>query len=63
MSRVCFNVTILDDERYELNEDFFVNITTSDPQTDINPMSAIVAIEDDERKCIRKNVMHLLWGK
>ncbi len=48
MSRVCFNTTILDDDRYELNEDFFVNITTSDPQTDINPMSAIVTIEDDE---------------
>ncbi len=63
MSRVCFNVTILDDDRYELNEDLFVNITTSDPQTDINPMSAIVTIEDDEGKCIRKNVMHLLWGQ
>ncbi len=50
MLRVCYNVAILDDNRYELNEDFFVNITTSDPQTDIIPMSAIVTIEDDEGK-------------
>ena len=50
MPRMCFNTTIVNDNRYELDENFYVNITTTDPLTDINPMAAIVMIEDDESK-------------
>ena len=48
VSVVCFNVTIVDDTRYELREDFFVNITTGDPQVDLVPSSTIISILDDE---------------
>ncbi len=52
MSRVCFDVTILDDDQYEPSEDFFVNLTSSARQTTILPMSTIIAITDNERKSI-----------
>ena len=59
VDRVCFDVSIIDDNRYELNEDFFVNLTTSDPQVDINPMTAVVTILDDESKYFYK--LSVLW--
>ena len=49
MTRVCFNTTIVNDNRYEADrENFYVNITTMDPQTDIDPMAALITIEDDD---------------
>ena len=50
VDRVCFNVSIINDNRYELNEDFFVNLTTTDPQVDISPITAVVTIMDDDSK-------------
>ena len=48
VSRNCFDVTILDDDRYELREDFFMNLTTTDPRTDIMPPTTIMMILDDD---------------
>ena len=46
----CFNVTITDDDLYENPEEFFVNITTTDPQVLISTMTSVVTIIDDDRK-------------
>ena len=54
MTKICFSTTIVNDNRYEFNEDFYVNITTTDPQTDINPMSALITVVDDEGVIIVK---------
>ncbi len=50
MLRVCFDITIVNDNRYELDENFYVNITTMDPQTQINPMATQITILDEESK-------------
>jgi hypothetical protein len=48
MAQNCFDVTILNDDQYELREDFFVNITTTDPDTDLRPSTTIVMIIDED---------------
>ena len=50
MNRACFNITILDDDKYEFNEDFFINLTSSDPQTGLLPITALVTIVDVDGK-------------
>ena len=52
MTRICFNTSIINDNRYEFNQDFYVNITTIDLQTDICPMSALITILDEEGVCL-----------
>ena len=50
MLQVCFNITIVDDDYYENTEEFFVNITTTDPQVITSPMTTVVTIEDNDGK-------------
>ena len=44
------HVPIIDDHVYELHENFFVNITTTDNNVVIERNSAAINIEDDEGK-------------
>ena len=46
VNRICFNLTILDNDLYELNKQFSVILTTSDPQVDIMPAVTVVTIQD-----------------
>ncbi len=48
MKKLCFNVTILDANGFKLSRDFFVSLSTNDPQADIGPMVAVVSIRNDE---------------
>ena len=46
--QVCFNVSILDDEMNEEEENFLVTITTGDPQVNISPSTATLTIVDND---------------
>lgn len=46
----CFNITIIDDDRYEVIENFFVVLYTSDSQTDLFPQNTLVNILDNDGK-------------
>ena len=48
MTRQCFNVSIINDDNYELAEAFFVNITTAEDFVDLSPMFTVMTIIDDE---------------
>ena len=48
MTRLCFNVSIVNDDNYELAEEFFVNITTTEDFVDLSPMFTVMTIIDDE---------------
>ena len=48
--RVCFNVSIIDDDMDEPEESFLVNITTDDPQVILFPMTTILNVVDDDCK-------------
>jgi len=48
MTQQCFNVSIINDDNYELAEEFFVNITTSEDFVDLAPMFTVLTIIDDE---------------
>ena len=54
MSRRCFDTTIVNDYRYELREDFFVNLTTSDLDIDLRPSNTIVMIDDEDSMLLKK---------
>lgn len=43
-------MTINDDNEYENPEEFFANISTSDPQVIITPMTTVVTILDNDGK-------------
>ncbi len=47
-SRHCFNVTIINDENYEVREEFYVNLTTTDSTALLNPNFLIMVLDDDE---------------
>ena len=51
MTRQCFNISIINDESFENNvEDFFVNLTTTDPLVLLSPVFTTVVIMDDDGK-------------
>ena len=50
MTRQCFNVSIINDESFENVEEFFVNLTTTDPLVLLSPVFTTVAIMDDDGK-------------
>ena len=54
VDRNCFNVTIIDDDSYEVREDFFVNLTTSEPLVTVMPMSTVVRINDLDGEYVAK---------
>lgn len=49
--RNCFNVSIIDNDLYELRESFFVNLTTTAPLVELAPMFTVVMIDDEDSKC------------
>ena len=51
-TRVCFNVSIIDDNIHEQDEVFFVKITTSDPQVILSPRQTNLTINDNDGKII-----------
>ncbi len=57
-TRVCFNVAILDNDRFEFDEDFVVNITTTESQVTLDPISTVVMINDDDGKFIMGILMY-----
>lgn len=50
VSQVCFNVSIIDDDNYELVEEFYANLTTADPNVQLSPMFTVLRINDDDSK-------------
>ena len=48
MLQDCFNVTIIDDNLYENPEEFFANISTTDTQVTISPMTTVITIIDND---------------
>lgn len=51
MTRVCYDTVILDDDRHELTEAFFTNLTSNDPLVNILPSrGAVIVILDDDSK-------------
>ena len=44
----CFNTNIIDDDLYEYEEEFYVNITTADTQVVISPMTTVLRIIDND---------------
>ena len=52
----CFNVAIIDDDLYENPEEFFANITTTDPQVNISPMITVITIIDNDGKKVKSLV-------
>ena len=48
MLQDCFNVSIINDDMYENPEEFFANITTTDTQVTISPMTTVITIIDND---------------
>ena len=48
MLQDCFNVTIMDDDLYEKQKEFFTHITTSDTQVTISSMITVIMIIDND---------------
>ena len=46
----CFNLSIINDDIFEVDEDFFINIDTTDVDTFINTPTIRVVIKDDDCK-------------
>ena len=46
----CFAFTLIDDNGYEQREDFFVNLTSTDPAITVLPNYRIIQIVDDDGK-------------
>ena len=49
-TRVCGNISILEDSRLENSETFSVEVNTTDQAVVLNPMMAIVSIADNDSK-------------
>lgn len=49
--RSCFNLHIIDDNKYEFRESLFVNLTTTEPDVTLMPSFAVVHIDDNESEC------------
>ena len=47
-TRVCFNVSIIDDSIHEGFEDIYVEIITSDPQVILTLANLTLSIEDND---------------
>ena len=44
----CFNVSIINDNDYELREDFFINLTTTVSSVTLNPRFVTISINDED---------------
>ncbi len=47
-SRHCFSLTIINDDNYEVREEFYVNLTTTDNMVTLSPNFVIIVLDDDE---------------
>ena len=47
-ARQCINITIIDDNVYETNEDVSINLTTTNPSVTLMPKSVVLIIEDED---------------
>ncbi len=50
MVRACFNVTSLEDDLLEADEDFNLNLGTADENVILDPEMAVVTIANDDRE-------------
>ncbi len=48
--RACFNVTSLEDDLLEADEDFNLNLGTADENVILDPEMAVVTIANDDRE-------------
>ena len=46
--RVCFTYSLVNDDIYEVNEEFFINLTTTDPSVTLMPNHRIIIVSDDD---------------
>jgi len=48
--RHCFNVTLINNNRYEATEEFYVNLTSTDENLRLSPSFKVIAIDDEDCK-------------
>ena len=50
LTRMCINISVVNDDIYEDPEDFFINLDTEDPSVDVNPdrRNGTAEITDDD---------------
>ena len=53
VDRVCTDITIVNDTTFEDNETIIVTITTTDPETMLDPDDGVVTIVDEDGMCER----------
>lgn len=46
--RTCFTYSVVDDNKYEVNEYFSINLTTTEPDINLGPNHKIIIISDDD---------------
>ena len=47
---ICNNVTILDDDTYEIEEELIINLNTSDAFVILNSTNRVIIIHDEDSK-------------
>ena len=60
MNRICRNVSSVEDDILEEDEDFTLTLTTTDGSVDLNPDEANVIIIDDDRTLIAQSLIQLM---
>ena len=55
-STQCFNITIIDDDIHENNEELFINLTTTAPAVTLDPHFFILTIEDEDSECVQLRI-------
>ena len=57
MNRICRNVSSVEDDILEEDEDFTLTLTTTDGSVDLNPDEASVTIINDDRTLIARAII------
>ena len=47
----CFDVCLINDDIYEVRQEFFVNLTSNSPGVTLSPQFSIIVVDDDDSKC------------